>query len=114
VSFLALRALASGIREQGAVAHAYAPVYAADLDFADEHPEMMLYQGDGAVERFFDLIKIANPANKQWQDHFALPTVRRPTGSVSTASTSTLMGTPAHPSTRAGSPLTYAVPTKTS
>ncbi len=71
VSFLALRALASGIREQGAVAHAYAPVYAADLDFADEHPEMMLYQGDGAVERFFDLIKIANPANKQWQSHFA-------------------------------------------
>jgi dextranase len=71
VSFLALRALAAGIREQGAVAHAYAPVYAADLDFAVEHPEMMLYQGDGSVQRFFDLIKIANPANKQWQSHFA-------------------------------------------
>ncbi len=71
VSFHALRALAAGIREQGAVAHAYAPVYAADLGFAAEHPEMMLYQGDGSVERFFDMIKIANPANKQWQSHFA-------------------------------------------
>ncbi|MGD0811795.1 MAG: glycoside hydrolase family 66 protein [Acidimicrobiales bacterium] len=71
VSFLALRALAAGIREQGAVAHAYAPVYAADPHFATEHPEMMLYQGDGPMERFFDMIKIANPADKQWQDHFA-------------------------------------------
>jgi len=71
VSFGALRTLAAGIREQGAVAHAYAPVYAADLDFAAAHPEMMLYQGDGSVERFFDMIKIANPANKEWQSHFA-------------------------------------------
>jgi dextranase len=71
VSFRALRALSAGIREQGAVAHAYAPVYAADLGFAAEHPEMMLYQGDGSVQRFFDLIKIANPANNQWQSHFA-------------------------------------------
>jgi len=71
VSFLALRALAAGIREQGAVAHAYAPVYAADLGFAAEHPEMMLYRGDGSVQRFFDMIKIANPANKEWQSHFA-------------------------------------------
>jgi dextranase len=71
VSFGALRTLAAGIREQGAVALAYAPVYAADLDFAAAHPEMMLYQGDGSVERFFDMIKIANPANKEWQSHFA-------------------------------------------
>jgi dextranase len=71
VSFGALRTLAAGIREQGAVAHAYAPVYAADLHFAAAHPEMMLYQGDGSVERFFDMIKIANPANKEWQGHFA-------------------------------------------
>ena len=70
VSFCALRALSAGIREQGAVAHAYAPVYAADLGFAAEHPEMMLYQGDGSVERFFDMIKIANPANKEWQSYF--------------------------------------------
>jgi dextranase len=70
VSFQALCALASGIREGGAVAHAYAPVYAADPDFATEHPEMLLYQGDGAVQRFFDMLKLANPADKQWQAHF--------------------------------------------
>ena len=70
VSFQALRALASGIREGGAVAHAYAPVYAADPPFAAEHPEMMLYQGDGTVQRFFDLLKLANPANKEWQAYF--------------------------------------------
>ena len=70
VSFQALRALASGIREGGAVAHAYAPIYAADPAFAAEHPEMMLYQGDGAVQHFFEMLKLANPANKEWQAHF--------------------------------------------
>jgi dextranase len=70
VSFKALRALAKGLRLNGAVAHAYAPVYAADPPFAAENPEMMLYQGDGAVERFFDLLNLANPANKEWQAHF--------------------------------------------
>ena len=53
------------------MAHAYAPVYAADPDFAAEHQEMLLYQGNGAVERFFDMLKLANPANKEWQAHFA-------------------------------------------
>ncbi|HMK96740.1 MAG TPA: glycoside hydrolase family 66 protein, partial [Acidimicrobiales bacterium] len=71
VSYQALRALATGVRQQGAVAHAYAPVYAADLGFAAEHPEMMLYQGDGPMQRFFDRIKLANPANLGWQRHFA-------------------------------------------
>ena len=70
VSFEALCALAAGLRQVGAVAHAYAPVYAADPDFAAEHPEMLLYQGDGAVQRFFDMLKLANPANKEWQAHF--------------------------------------------
>lgn len=71
VSFRALRELARGTRQQGAVAHAYAPVYAADLDFAAAHPEMLLYQGDGSAQRFFDMIKLANPANVEWQRHFA-------------------------------------------
>jgi dextranase len=31
----------------------------------------MLYQGDVSLEHFFDMIKIANPANKEWQSHFA-------------------------------------------
>jgi len=70
VSFEALSALAVGIRAQGAVAHAYAPIYAADLDFAEEHPELLMYRGDGEVQRFFDLIKLADPGNEVWQRHF--------------------------------------------
>jgi dextranase len=70
VSFEALRALAAGIKAMGAVAHAYAPVYAVDLPYAASHPEIMMYRGDGAVERFFDLIELANPANRDWQRHF--------------------------------------------
>jgi dextranase len=70
ISFQTLCALAEGIRQGGAVAHAYAPVYAAGPDFAAEHPEMLLYQGDGTVQRFFDILKLANPANKEWQAHF--------------------------------------------
>jgi dextranase len=71
VSFEALRSLAAGIREHGGVAHAYAPVYAVDLPFAATHPGMLLYRGDGAPQRFFDNIKLADPGNGQWQRHFA-------------------------------------------
>jgi hypothetical protein len=115
VSFEALRALAAGLREQGAVAHAYAPAYAADLRFCAEHPEMMLYQGDGSVQRFFDLMKIANPANKEWQD-----ALRRAYGSAADRigfdgfHIDTYGYPRAHPSTRAGIPSTCALPTKTS
>ena len=70
VSFEALRTLAAGIREQGAVAHAYAPAYAVDLDFAADHPELLLYRNDGDAQSFFDMIKLANPANVTWQRHF--------------------------------------------
>lgn len=71
VSFEALRALAAGLGEVGAVAHAYAPVYAVDLAFASEHPEMLLYRGDGEPERLFEQIQLANPASPAWQEHFA-------------------------------------------
>jgi dextranase len=71
VSFDALRALAAGIRANGAVAHAYAPVYAVDPPFAAEHQEMLIYRGDGAPERLFDNIILANPADPRWQLHFA-------------------------------------------
>ena len=70
VSFDALRSLAAGIRGQGAVAHAYAPVYAVDLPFAADHPELLMYRNDGAPQSFFDFIQLANPANEQWQRHF--------------------------------------------
>lgn len=71
VSLGALRALASGLKELGAVTHAYAPVYAVGHQFAVEHPEMLMYQGDGEPIRFLDQIVLANPANEQWQRHFA-------------------------------------------
>jgi dextranase len=71
VSFEALRALSAGIRASGAIAHAYAPVYAVDLPFAADHPELLMYRGDGTPQRFFDMIKLADPGNDQWQRHFA-------------------------------------------
>jgi dextranase len=70
VSFDALRSLAAGIRAQGAVAHAYAPVYAVDLPFAAGHPELLLYRNDGAPQSFFDFIQLADPANGEWQRRF--------------------------------------------
>jgi dextranase len=70
VSFQALSALAAGIRGAGTVAHAYAPIYAVDPPFAAAHPEMLMYRGDGAPERLFDAILLADPANPQWQRHF--------------------------------------------
>ncbi|HTW08685.1 MAG TPA: glycoside hydrolase family 66 protein [Acidimicrobiales bacterium] len=71
VSYEALRALAVGIRSNGAVAHAYAPVYAVDLPFAADHPDWLMYRNDGKVQRFFDMIELANPGNVEWQRHFA-------------------------------------------
>ncbi len=71
VSFRALRSLGSGIRDQGAVAHAYAPVYAVDPPFAAAHPDLLMYRNDGSPERLFDNIELANPANLEWQRHFA-------------------------------------------
>ena len=70
VSFRALRALAEGLRANGAVAHAYAPVYAVGHDYAKEHPEQLMYDADGAPVLFMDQIVLAEPGNPQWQRHF--------------------------------------------
>lgn len=70
VSFEALRALSSGLKKLGAVTHAYAPVYAVGNVFAAEHPEMLMYDGDGQAIRFLDQIVLANPGNVEWQRHF--------------------------------------------
>jgi dextranase len=70
VSYQALRSLAAGIREGGAVAHAYAPVYAVDPPFAATHPDWLLYRNDGEAQKFFDLILITDPGNGEWQRHF--------------------------------------------
>ena len=71
VSFKALRALASGLRANGAVAHAYAPLYAVDLPVAAEHPAWLMARNDGAAQRFLDMIRLADPACPDWQHHFA-------------------------------------------
>jgi dextranase len=70
VSFSALCSLANGIRREGAVAHAYAPVYAVDPPFAAAHPDWLLYRSDGAAERLFEGILLADPGNAEWQHHF--------------------------------------------
>ena len=70
VSFRALHSLAEGIRATGAVAQAYAPVYAADPPFAAAHPELLLYRGDGEPERLGDLLQITDPGNPDWQRRF--------------------------------------------
>jgi dextranase len=70
VSLDALRALAQGLRDLGAITHAYAPVYAVGNQFADDHPEMLMYEDTGAAIRFLDQIVLANPANVEWQHHF--------------------------------------------
>ncbi|HXW81564.1 MAG TPA: glycoside hydrolase family 66 protein [Acidimicrobiales bacterium] len=70
VSFDALRSLAAGIRDFGAVAHAYAPVYAMDIPFAVAHPEMLMYRNDEQPQRFLEFIELADPGNRAWQEHF--------------------------------------------
>ena len=89
VSFKALRVLASGLRAFGAVAHAYAPIYAVGNAFAAEHPEMLMYRGDGEAIRFLDQIVLANPANGTGSVTLCPRTDRLPTRSVSRDSTST-------------------------
>ncbi len=71
VSFTALRDLALELRALGAVALAYAPIYAVGHAFAAEHPEMLLYDGEGHAIRFLDQIILANPGDSAWQRHFA-------------------------------------------
>ncbi len=70
VSLQALRALAEGLGDLGAVAHAYAPIYAVGNGFAQAHPEMLMYHAEGKVIRFLDQIVLANPGNLEWQRHF--------------------------------------------
>jgi dextranase len=70
VSLAALQSLAGQLASEGAVAHAYAPIYAVGNAFADDHPEMLLYDSDGLPIRFLDQIVLANPANSAWQQHF--------------------------------------------
>jgi dextranase len=66
----ALRQLIQGIRENGAVAQAYAPVCAADEPFARAHESWLLRRNDGAPESLGNLLQIMDPANTEWQAHW--------------------------------------------
>jgi dextranase len=65
-----LRQLLKGIRENGAVAQAYAPVCAADESFAHDHESWLLRRNDGAPESLGNLLQIMDPANADWQVHW--------------------------------------------
>jgi dextranase len=72
VSFEGLRSLAMTLAQEGAVAHAYAPIYAVGNEFARDHPEMLMYEGSGEPVRFLDQIVLANPGNEEWQELFEM------------------------------------------
>lgn len=65
-----LRRLIAGIRENGSVAQAYAPVCAADERFANEHLAWLLKRNDGEPESLGTLLQIMDPANEEWQSHW--------------------------------------------
>jgi dextranase len=66
-SLTAIRELIDGCAGLGATPQAYAPVYAADPDFARGHPDLLLYRGDGEPQRLGDLLDITDPGNPDWQ-----------------------------------------------
>jgi dextranase len=66
----ALRFLIAAIRDSGAVAQAYAPVCAADEEFAKSHAAWLLLRNDGAPESLGTLLQIMDPANHEWQEHW--------------------------------------------
>jgi dextranase len=70
IELSALRLLIEGIRENGAIAQAYAPVCAADEPFAVEHQSWLLRRNDGASESLGNLLQIMDPANEEWQAHW--------------------------------------------
>jgi dextranase len=69
-SLTALTQLTEGCREIGATPQAYAPVYAADPDFGEAHPDWLLSRSDGEPQRLGDLLDITDPGNPDWQRHW--------------------------------------------
>ena len=67
---VSLEKLIQGIREMGAIAQAYAPVSAADMDFAEEHPQWRLFRSDGTPQSLGNLLEIMDPGNIEWQHHW--------------------------------------------
>jgi dextranase len=69
-SLTAIAQLTEGCRAFGATPQAYAPVYAADPEFAQAHPDWLLSRSDGGPQRLGDLLEITNPGNPDWQRHW--------------------------------------------
>jgi dextranase len=65
-----LERLIEEIQRVGAVAQAYAPVCAADEQFAMAHTNWLLYRNDGAPQSLGSLLWIMDPANRAWQQHW--------------------------------------------
>lgn len=65
-----LRALITGIKSQGAIAQAYAPVCAADADIADAHPQWRLFRNDGQPQSLGELLQVMNPGTEGWQAYW--------------------------------------------
>jgi dextranase len=64
------RALIEACREVGALSVGYAAVYGVAMDYAEEHPEQLLYHRDGTPYALADLLKIGNLAPENpWHDH---------------------------------------------
>jgi len=108
VSFDALRELATGLRAQGSVTHAYVPIYAVGHGFAKQHPEMLMYDDHGEAIRFMDQIVLANPGMHRGNVTSSSPTARPPRRSDLTASTSTPTDIRASLSTPTATPSTCA------
>ncbi len=70
INLEALRGLIEGIKDLGAVAQAYAPVCAADAEFADARPRWRLYRNDGTPQSLGDLLQIMDPGNAGWRRHW--------------------------------------------
>ncbi len=66
----AIAQLTAGCREFGATPQAYAPVYAADPNFGQAHPDWLLYRSDGEAQRLGDLLQITDPGSPDWQRHW--------------------------------------------
>ncbi|NYD40071.1 glycoside hydrolase family 66 protein [Nocardioides panaciterrulae] len=64
------RSLIAACREVGASAVGYAAVYGVAMDYAEEHPDQLLYHRDGTAYALADLLKIGNLApDNPWHDH---------------------------------------------
>jgi dextranase len=70
LSHATTRDLVHRVRDAGALPLAYAAVYGAGADYAESHPDQLLYHADGEPWTLADFLWIANlAAERGWRDH---------------------------------------------